>query len=144
MLVLQRFVEDYEAPTFGRLMFSSFSCYTVERPWLQNRPWVSCIPPGCYQLRRRMFNRGKPEPYETLEICEVPNRTHILLHIGNVSRHVQGCVALGRRLGCVGHEWAVLDSRPTFSAFWSAIENSQDEDIEQIDIRGPNVQDRRV
>ena len=43
---------------FGRIMSPEFQCYTVERPWLDNRARESCIPEGVYRLRLGTFNRG--------------------------------------------------------------------------------------
>ena len=116
-LTLERFCAA-ETAVFGRLLAPSFSCFTVERPWLDNRPFVSCIPEGLYPLRPRRYNRGG---YETFEIADVPGRTHILIHRGNLPRHVQGCVAVGRALGCIGGEWAVTQSAAAFAAWWESV-----------------------
>ena len=34
--------------TFGRLWLPGFDCWTVERPWKNNRRNVSCFPIGTY------------------------------------------------------------------------------------------------
>ena len=104
--------------TFGRLTHiqSGWSCYTVERPWLDNKPFVSCIPEGTYDLKLTTFNRSKV-PYRTLEIVNVPGRTFIKIHRGCIPSHVEGCVALGRRRGYLDGEWAVVDSRGAFNLF---------------------------
>ncbi len=122
---LQRFAYS-DLGTFGRLLLPSFSCYTVERPWLNNRPFVSCVPEGTYRLEPRRYNRGG---YETLEITGVPNRSLILIHKGNLPRHVQGCVAVGRRLGCLEGTWSVLESAQAFAAFWAAVQDAQPAEI---------------
>lgn len=116
-VILERFCYC-EQGTFGRLYLPELSVLTVERPWLQNQPFLSCIPEGDYQLRPSRFYRGG---YDTWEVLEVPNRTRILVHRGNRAHDVQGCIAVGMTLGCVGGAWAVLDSRTAFAAFMRAM-----------------------
>jgi hypothetical protein len=108
--------------TFGRLYMPTFSCVTVEPPWRGNQPFVSCIPPAPmqdwreYPLKPTRF-RNK---YATLEVCGVPKRSEIKVHVANTASQLQGCIALGNRLGTVGGEWAVLNSQLTFERWWEA------------------------
>jgi hypothetical protein len=53
----------------------------------------------------------------TFEVADVPGRTAILFHRGNVVRDTRGCILLGRRFGRLGAERAVLDSRAAFDEF---------------------------
>jgi hypothetical protein len=69
--------------------------YTVERPWLDNAPNVSCIPTGYYEMEKVNSPRFGPD---TWEIMDVPGRTHILIHAANWSKQLEGCIALGRGL----------------------------------------------
>ena len=109
--------------TFGVLsMASGFVCHTVEKPWLDNRPWVSCIPDGRYVLQESTFVRGG---YVTYEVMDVWERNRILVHAGNTSDDVQGCIALGSSLGCVRGKWAVIRSRRTLNEWLAAM---RDED----------------
>ena len=67
---------------------------SLELPWKDNQQNVSCIPEGTYQVKKRnspKFGKG------TLEICNVPGRSNILIHPGNFTREIQGCVLLGER-----------------------------------------------
>lgn len=88
--------------------------FTIERPWLHNERYVSCIPEGQYRLRKRWFHRGG---YNTYEIVDVPGRSAILIHHGNTSDDVMGCIALGMDLGVVRGKWAVIRSRQAFRLF---------------------------
>jgi len=81
--------------------------YTVERRWLDNRPWVSCIPSGIYTIRKGDF-RGR---YPDLEFVEVPGRSAIEIHRANLASSLQGCIAPGLRLGTIDGAWAVINSR---------------------------------
>lgn len=113
--------------TFGHLWFKEFQCYTVERPWLNNRPRESCIPQGQYRLVKVPFYRGG---YDCYEICTVPGRSEIKIHIGNTSEDVIGCVALGKRLGCIESRWAVLESRKAFKEFMRVLEDRPERSID--------------
>lgn len=107
--------------TFGRLYLPEFQCYTVERPWLDNRVKESCIPEGRYRLMRARFHRGG---YDTYEVIDVPGRSLIKFHIGNTMHDVLGCIALGRQLGYVDGTWAVMSSARTFHD-WYAVAEAQ-------------------
>lgn len=108
-----------EKGTFGRLYLPSFSCYTVERPWKDNTPFVSCIPPApngggvIYPIKPTRYRNE----YDTVEVCGVPGRTDIKIHIANYADEVQGCIGVGLSLG---GEWGVLSSSAAFNRFWEA------------------------
>jgi len=68
-----------------------FSCKTLEPPWKYNRPNVSCIPTGTYNVTRK--DSGKFKDY--FHIMDVPNRTYILIHPGNYYTQIKGCVLVG-------------------------------------------------
>lgn len=76
--------------TFGRLSIAGETVYTVERAWLGNEPFVSCIPEGVYRCRSRWYYKGD---YEAIEITQVPRRSAILIHKANWPRQLAGCVA---------------------------------------------------
>ena len=68
-----------------------FSCYTIENPWLDNEPYVSCIPTGTYKA----FRRTSPSNGEVIELKDVPNRTFIQFHVANFPEDVEGCIGVG-------------------------------------------------
>lgn len=111
-LLLLRY-EDDSLRTFGILVVPpGDACHTVERPWLDNKPFVSCIPPGVYTLRPwESPTKGK---CLKIEGCE-PERTDCLIHRGNVVKDVTGCVAVGEYRGNLANagrkEPAVLNSK---------------------------------
>lgn len=106
--------------TYGSLDIEGIRIYTVERPWLNNKPSISCIPNGTYICKPRMFFRGG---YPAVEIIEVPNRTHILIHKANLPTDVEGCVGLGVRLGAIRDMWACLESKEAFGLFMDWVNN---------------------
>lgn len=114
MIILERFAYS-PLGTFGRLMFKDKVWYTVERPWLDNKPNVSCIPEGNYTANRYM----SPTPGRGIvwQLNHVPHRSYIQIHAGNTQQDVVGCIALGTVLGCIGDQWAVLHSRIAVNEF---------------------------
>lgn len=109
---------------FGRLFLDGeFLAYTVERPWLDNVPFESCVPAGFYYLAP--FNSRTKFPSDTFalhnsdlkvhvaETGEPGERFAILIHSANQAGELAGCIALGDRLGALGGKWAVRHSRDT-------------------------------
>ena len=104
---------------FGNLSVDGFECYTVERPWLDNKPRESCIPEGVYQLELGMYNRGG---YPAYEIMNVPDRSLIKMHIANNINDVIGCVGFGDSLGYYENLWSVMNSGKTMAKFMDAMD----------------------
>lgn len=125
-VLLERFAYS-PMGTFGRLMFPEFQCYTVERPWLDNKVRESCIPEGEYKLLLGRYNNGG---YDAYEIMDVPDRTLIKIHIGNTIDDVIGCVAPGKTLGTVNGKWGVKSSRLTFQEFMRGMDGIPESSIE--------------
>jgi hypothetical protein len=71
---------------------STIELKTLELPWLNNQKMFSCIPAGKYNAIpiNRPHNRGW-----ALHIQNVPNRTAILVHLGNYTSDIQGCILVG-------------------------------------------------
>lgn len=65
-------------------------CKTIELPWRQNEPRISCIPEGTYVLRKRYSLRF----HWHFEVVGVPGRSAILLHPANdAAKELKGCIA---------------------------------------------------
>lgn len=69
-----------------------FECKTLERPWVDNKNNVSCIPPGTYDVMKTYSNRFKKPLYL---IDKVPGRSGVRIHPANFVSQLQGCIALG-------------------------------------------------
>lgn len=94
-VTLTRIVMD-PGVTLGFLeVDGKFISFTVERPWLDNEPNVSCIPTGNYRLVKCPTGRKMPDKYfgVTYEVMGVEGRTLIKIHIGNHPFDVKGCIA---------------------------------------------------
>lgn len=99
--------------TFGVFTLpSGRELYTVERPWLQNKPFESCIPEGVYRLKKRRSNVVKTtsggEYLDGWEVTGVPGRSLIMLHVANWPRNVEGCIGVGLAYGILSGSLAVL------------------------------------
>lgn len=112
--------------TFGKLLLPEFECYTVERPWLDNKPRQSCIPEGNYAMQLGRYNRGG---YDVYEVIEVPGRSLIKIHIGNTMEDVIGCIAVGNALGYIEGKWAVTSSKKAFGQFMQAMQGQQSSEL---------------
>ena len=104
--------------TFGKLYIPEFECFTVERPWFDNKIRESCIPEGSYELHLGIFNCGG---YKAYEILNVPGRYLIKIHVGNTMDDVVGCIVPGKALGWVKQQWAVISSKATYKQFMDAM-----------------------
>lgn len=81
----------YQKGVNGVLLFNGVEiCKTIELPWLNNRPRISCIPTGRYQLRKRY----SPRFAWHFEVVGVPGRRYILIHpANNAAVELKGCIA---------------------------------------------------
>lgn len=92
--------ESTSEGTFGVLKFGHLELQTIERPWLNNTPFESCIPPGEYALLP--FTRPNGDQVYALTGGTVSldktdgfKRYLVLIHVGNYMTDVVGCVAPG-------------------------------------------------
>lgn len=98
--------------TYGRIFTwesKRLVCCTVERPWLDNKPNVSCIPHGSYRLvytkSPKFGMRFHLENKAIGVTLKAPGeRTHIMLHAANVPSELEGCIAPVSYLCVMGRE----------------------------------------
>jgi hypothetical protein len=65
-------------------------CYTIELPWLHNKPSVSCIPEGKYELEKYFSEHFGNH----LHLKAVANRSLIMIHAANDAKaELRGCIA---------------------------------------------------
>jgi hypothetical protein len=69
-----------------------YRCKTIELPWKENKRRVSCIPKGRYEVVKRV----SPKHGNHFHITNVPGRDWVLIHSGNFSRQLLGCIAPGK------------------------------------------------
>lgn len=127
-IVLER--EYFDDCTLGTMKFADgFELQTLELPWKDNQSRVSCIPEGQYALAMRrsgVVSRTTGGAYpEGWEVVNVPDRTYIMVHVGNTVDDVLGCILVGQSRGVLGNKKAVLSSRAAFEQFMSKMQDHQ-------------------
>lgn len=118
--------EFTEKSTLGKLYLNGeFYGHTLELAWKDNEKNVSCVPKGVYEARKRSGDESAKYKYQHIEILDVPDRSKILIHIGNYPKSTQGCVLLGgtRALNFVGN------SRKAFYSFMYDLQ-----DFEELEV----------
>ena len=100
--------------TIGEMYYrGELVCYTVERPWLDNKKSVSCIPAGTYRLLA-YSSKGHPNSFimenTALNVGRInTHRTYCLIHPANFPHEVEGCIGPGLKLHPTN--WGVSQSR---------------------------------
>lgn len=101
-----------EVSTMGTLFLNGEEfCHTLELPWKENKRSISCIPAGEYEARIRLPRESGTRNYIHLLVKDVPNRSYILVHIGNTTKDTKGCILVGqsRKQHFVGNSTLAMD-----------------------------------
>ena len=104
--------------TKGRLYVPGIAVayHTMENPWLQNKRKDSCIPLGTYICRPV----DSPRFGKTIEVTNVPDRSHILFHAGNSPDDTDGCILIGMN-GSPSNTMWIGSSKPAVAEFLSLL-----------------------
>lgn len=120
--ILSRFRDDGK-DTNGILSVvdSTFSCDSLERPWLNNARGLSCIPQGRYLVKWSLMFTAKKYHYQ---VMDVPKRSAIFIHGGNYFIDSHGCILLGDKTGDMNKDGEndIKNSRPTIKEFEDLME----------------------
>ncbi len=103
--------------------------HTLELPWRDNKQGESCIPTGQYLCELRK----SPRFGLTYHVTNVPDRSFILIHSGNVAGEVSlnlksdvaGCILLGMRCGELWGQRAVLSSKRAVRLFMEHMQGEE-------------------
>ena len=128
-VTLIRYDEDRDG-TFGVMLIGGKPfCSTLEPMDKGNAQDVSCIPAGTYVCGIV----DSPKYGSTFEVQNVPGRSHILIHSGNVIEHTKGCILLGEYEGKLKADRAVLNSGATFRKFMHSMIGLTDFELEIVE-----------
>lgn len=114
--------ETSDEGTFGHIMTDTGVCLrTGELPWRENEPGRSCIPVGTYNV---VWAYSPTQGY-CYHVTNVPGRLDIEIHPANfvgdrvlgLKCEMEGCIALGKAVGTMEGQKAVLLSRQAFLTF---------------------------
>jgi hypothetical protein len=113
MLILLLRISSNDNGTFGVLCINNRPYYvTLELPWKNNTPNISCVPPGTYKATKMFSEKFKKTVYV---LHNVPGRDLIEIHIGNKIEQTLGCILLGSEFSKT--DYAIVDSRVAFDDF---------------------------
>ena len=86
VVTLERLTGDGKTTPGALYVDGEFICFNVERT-------SRLIPPGRYPLRLGATGKTMPDGFRgiTYEICDVPGRTHIKIHVANFYKELEGC-----------------------------------------------------
>ena len=78
-----------------------FSCKTLERPWVENKNKVSCVPAGSYPVVLEYSAHFKRK---LNELKLVPGRSEVKIHVANFVTQLEGCIAVGLSVGDINKD----------------------------------------
>lgn len=115
LLQLDRYGSLPGIGTFGELTVGDILFKTVEREWLDNKGFVSCVPNGLYSLSpHHSQKKGDCFILENHQLnvykFDTTHRYAILIHIANFPNEVQGCIGIGKQLTYINGELGVTHS----------------------------------
>lgn len=124
--ILER-LESGPQGTFGKFTVGNTSFFSGELSWRDNHANISCIPTGLYCCTFTYSVRFKKYMYLVLN---VDGRDGIRLHSANLMGdsdkgyrcQLNGCIALGEKLGTIEGQKALLISRPAITKLENLME----------------------
>jgi hypothetical protein len=95
VLLIRTYHTDFV--TIGQLFFRNKDkkidqVATLELPWKENQPNISCIPVGRYKVKKTYSPHFKKNRWE---VQDVNGRSGIRIHIANYVSELKGCIAPG-------------------------------------------------
>ena len=127
-LTVLRLTRSATMPTYGVLVREDGIPFALilERPWLDNQRSVSCIPVGLYRALRHL----SPRFGETFQVQDVPGRSEILFHKGNIDDDTHGCILVGEQFNPVNGEDGITSSKEGFAEFMATVRGQNEIEIE--------------
>ena len=104
-------------------------CLTLERPWVNNEPNVSCVPTGIYGMELDMRHPGTEKEILVWELRGVEGRTQIQIHPGNKIAHSLGCILPCSSLAAQDDELFGSYSRKAFDSFMDMMGDEKNAEI---------------
>lgn len=131
--ILHRNISNDEV-TFGtlELPWSGVKCKTLELPWRDNAPNISCIPEGVYGLSPVYSNTFG----SILAVTGIPDRSLVRVHAGNHVGHTHGCILTGKRIGRFKDRPFIFNSRDALRVVVSNVQALYDQGEEcELEVR---------
>jgi hypothetical protein len=117
--------------TVGHLKGKGFECWTIERPWVNNEPFKSCVQEGEYGLvphKSEKYGRTYALVNRDLGVTHQQEpgskRYACLLHTANYPEDVEGCIGPGERHIIHDNRLMVTSSRTVLGKLLEYIEKN--------------------
>lgn len=113
-------LETSDEGTFGQFVAGRLGLLSGELPWRDNAASISCIPTGTYSCIWTISPRFRRPLYL---VAGVRARSGIRFHPANLMKNpppmcqLNGCIALGEKLGWIDGQKALLLSAPAIRRF---------------------------
>ena len=126
VVILRTYNTDFV--TIGQLFFRNKQklidkVVTLELPWKDNKPNVSCIPVGKYKVKKTYSPHFGKDMWEVLN---VQDRSGIRIHIANYVSELKGCIAPGLDAKDINLD-GIIDVEDSTQAYSKLQENLPDE-----------------
>lgn len=119
-LTLKRTSDDGKR-TMGQMVVGGTTLFTLEEPWKDNARGISCVPPGTYPVVPHGWG-GEPVKFKrAYRLTNTGPRVAILIHSGNTTDDIEGCILVGMTKGTLKGKDAVLRSREALDLLRSFI-----------------------
>ena len=128
-------LESSNEGTFGILTVDGVYWHSLELPNRDNKPNISRIPSGVYNVSLRYSPQFKRNLYH---VKKVKGRTYILFHGANFAgdtklgfqSHLQGCITLGKKVGKAKNRFGnkqncVFSSRIAIKELMTLLDNKE-------------------
>ncbi len=126
-------VTEHDSATFGVMMVGDKPEFvTLEESWRDNERMISCIPQGRYKIK---LHRS-PKFGLCYKVMDVPERSEILIHVGNTNADTTGCILLGQRFGPVGDRYGISGSKLAMTRFMQLMSGISEADLVIISAYG--------
>lgn len=123
-LVIRHKMTDKE--TLGRMYIiddtgkaAAILC-TLELPWRDNQRQISCVPEGEYEVSLSWSRKFNMNLYV---LSGVPNRSGIMIHSGNHTSQIEGCILVGLNFADINADGItdVIESRKALNKVHTAL-----------------------
>ncbi len=126
-------VSTSDQGTFGYLWAKGRLFRSLELPWRDNARNISSIPAGEYPVKYVKTRRPRSGRWFSYWLDKVPGRSGILIHSGNwagdrakgLRTDSWGCILVGREVGVLSGQKALLASTPAVHGLHAALQGSE-------------------
>lgn len=137
-LELRREVDTGVSTSGSLYADGEFIAFTLENTWKDNKRSISCVPPGCYDMKAKEYGRFWDKFQTPIPMLQnVDGRSEILIHPGNYAKDTFGCILVGDSKGVN----AVWNSRRTWNFILPTLQSATEITIYEANAKQDNKKD---